>query len=307
MRRLILSLLLSCSLLPAFAQVSATRDTANPNLITLKNSLLTCVIDLANGAHIISYLYTGFNNEEIVRDVQADNGGLFKDLWTIQGWPGEFDQRKYDAEIVNAGPDEVVVKTWTTSTGKSGTQVKDDIKDFLLEKTFSLRKDERILTVRYAFTNKGENGKRPAYWSQHAIDFDGQRKNNVYWRPTESGVDWIDDAHRVSANGHWFATSATAGWNGATDPALKRGVMFLIDYNDLQQLYDNTEATTVEWMYDDVAIPAGKTWSTTMRMIPAEGFGSFTYGDEHLLAASSHRRPPPDCASSIRWPRRQLR
>lgn len=292
MRRLLLLCCLLAGLLPALAQVSATRDAAQPNLVTLKNNLVTIVIDLANGAHVVSCRYAGFANEEIVRDVKADNGGLFKDLWTIQGWPGEFDQRLYEAEIVNPGPEEAVVKTWTSSNGKSGTQVKDDIKDFLLEKTFVLRKDERILTVRYAFTNKGEKGKRPAFWSQHAFDFDGLRKNNIYWRPTESGADWIDDTHRISACGHWYATSATAGWNGATNAALKRGVMFLMDYNDLQQLYDNTAATTTEWMYDDVAVPAGKTWTTTVSMILAEGFAGFTYGDTRIVAAIEPQSTP---------------
>ncbi len=258
MRHLTIILVLLCGLVSALAQVSATRDAATPNLVTLKNEIVSYTIDLANGAHLVSIIYAGFNNEEIVRDVKSDNGGLFKDLWTIQGWPGEFDKRLYEAEIVKAGPDEAAVKTWTTSSGLSRGQAKDDIKDFLLEKTFVLRKGERILTVNYGFTNKGEKGKRPAFWSQHVLDFDGQRKNNVYWRPTTHGADWIDDAHRVSANGRWFATSAIAGWNGTTNRALQRGVMFLMDYNDLQQLYDNTAATTTEWMYDDVAARHGR-------------------------------------------------
>jgi len=292
MRHLIVLFIILIGLAPAFAQVSAVRDTANPNLIVLKNETVQCTIDLANGAHLVSFLYAGFNNEDIVRDVKADNGGLFKDLWTMQGWPGEFDKRLYEVEIVNAGPEEAVVKTWTTSTGKNGNKQVPDIADFLLEKTFSLRKGERDLIVRYAFTNKGEKGKRPAFWSQHALDFDGKRKNNVYWRPTENGVDWIDDNNRISANGHWFATSATAGWNGTTNRTMKRGVMFLMAYDDVQQIYDNTAATTTEWMYDDVAVPTGKTWTTEITMIPAAGFGTFAYGDAHLLAAIEPKDTP---------------
>ena len=133
--------------------------------------------------------------------------------------------------------------------------------------------------------DQGARGKRPAFWLQHPLDFDGMRKNNVYWRPTRHGVDWIDDGHRVSENGYWYVAQVNAGWNGTTNRALKRGVMFLMDYNDLQQLYDNTAATTTEWMYDDVAVPAGKTWSTTIKMIPAEGFATFTYGSAQLLGA----------------------
>lgn len=292
MRRLLITCLFLAGVTPVFSQTAATRDAASPNLITLKNELVTLTIDLANGAHAVSCLYAGFNNEEIVRDVKNDNGGLFKDLWTIQGWPGEFDQRRFEAEIVNAGPEEAVVKTWTTSTGKMGSKFVEDLADFRVEKTFSLRAGERVLTVRYAFTNNSVKGKRPAFWSQHAFDFDGKRKNNVYWRPTENGVDWIDDNNRVSANNRWFATGATAGWNGTTNRTLKRGVMFLMDYNDLQQLYDNTGATTTEWMYDDVAVPAGKTWTTTIKLILAEGFGAFAFGSEQLLGAIEPKDTP---------------
>jgi uncharacterized membrane protein len=292
MRHLITILLLCMGLAPVLAQVSATRDATTPSLITLKNELVSITVDLANGAHVVSFIYAGFNNEDLVRDVKNDNGGLFKDLWTTQGWPGEFDKRLYEAEIVNAGPEEAVVKTWTLSTGKWGNQVKDDLADFLLEKTFSLRKGERALTVRYALTNKAAKGKRPAFWSQHALDFDGKRKNNVYWRPTRHSVDWIDDTHRISEHGYWYIAQVNAGWNGTTNRTMKRGVMFLMDYNDLQHLYDNTAATTTEWMYDDVAIPAGKTWTTAVTMIPAEGFGTFTYGGEALLGAFEVKETP---------------
>ena len=135
-------------------------------------------------------------------------------------------------------------------------------------------------------------GKRPAFWSQNVLDFDGKRKNNVYWRPTRHCIDWIDDTHRSSEYGYWFVAHANAGWNGTTNRTMKRGVMFLMDYNDLQQLYDNTAATTTEWMYDDVAVPAGKTWITTVQMIPAEGFGTFTYGGEQLLGAFEVKDTP---------------
>jgi hypothetical protein len=292
MRHLLICWLLILGLAPAFAQVSATRDAANPHLITLKNARVSLTVDLANGAHVVSYVYAGFNGEELVRDVKNDNGGLFKDLWTTQGWPGEFDKRLYEAEIVNAGPEEAIVKTWTLSTGKLGNKFQDDLADFRVEKTFCLRTDDRALTVRYAFTNRGPKGKRPAFWSQHVLDFDGKRKNNVYWRPTRHCIDWIDDTHRVSEHGYWYIAQTNAGWNGTTNRALKRGVMFLMDYNDLQHLYDNTGATTTEWMYDDVAVPAGKTWTTSVTMIPAEGFATFTYGSETLLGAVEAKDTP---------------
>jgi hypothetical protein len=288
MRRLLL--LGVCLLtLSARADVGAVRD---GNRITLKNALLTVVVDLANGAHVVSVQYAGFSREEIVRDVQNDNGGLFKDLWTTQGWPGEFDRRLFEGEIVQAGPDEAIVRAWTVSTGQFKNQEQEDLKELRLAKTFSLRRNERVLTVRVDITNQGAKGKRPAYWSQHVLDFDGARKNNVYWRPTRHAVDWIDDAKRSSEYGYWYVARTIAGWNGVTNRTMKRGVMFLMDYSDLLHVYDNTAATTIEWMYDDVAIPAGKTWTTTIRMIPTEGFATYTHADEQLVAAFTATETP---------------
>jgi uncharacterized membrane protein len=292
MRILILLITMLAATLTANAAVTATSNGDTPNRITIRNELLTLVLDLAQGAKVVSLQYAGFDGNELLYDAKVDNGGLFKDLWTTQGWPGEFNARLYEAEIVKAGPDEAVVRTWTRSAGVFKNQEKFDLKDLLLEKTFVLRAEERVLTVRYAITNQGEKGKRPAFWSQNALDFDGQRKNNRYWRPTSHGVDWIDREHPTSANGRWYATPTVAGWNGVSNQTLRRGVMFLMDYNDLQQVYDNTQANTVEWMYDDVAVPVGKTWTTTVRMIPAEGFAAFTHGDAVLLGAVEAKETP---------------
>ena len=185
---------------------------------------------------------------------------------------------------MSSGPDEAVVRTWTMSTGFYKNQTKDDIADILLEKTFRLKAGERIVTVEYAFTNRGRAGKRIGFWSQSAVDFDGIRKNNVYWRPTRHCVDWIDLNRSTSEYGYWYTAQPVAGWNGVSNSKLKRGVMFLMNYNDLKQFYDNAAANTVEWMYDDVAIPAGKTWRTVIKMIPTEGYSGYVYGDDYLVA-----------------------
>jgi len=278
-----LALTTALSTVGARADVTAAANPGNPKVIVIRNELLRLAINLERGAHVISCTYAGFDGENIVFDWERSNGGLFKDLWYTQGWPGEFDRRTYQAEIVKAGPDEAVVKTWTMSTGVFKKRKIEDLADHLFVKTFRLKKAERMLEVTIEVTNKGDKGKRPAYWLQHALDFDGERKNSVYWRSTQFGVDWISDEQRVSDCGFWYVAKVNAGWNGVTNPKLRRGVMFLIDYNDLQQVYDNTAANTIEWMYDDVAIPAGKTWRTVVRMIPTEGFAGYSYADEQII------------------------
>jgi hypothetical protein len=255
-----------------------------PDVIEMANDLLTVRIDLARGARVVSFVYKGFDNQDVVYDVKADTGGLVKDLWTAQGWPGEFDKRRYESQVMKNGPAEAVLETATLSMGIAKGKTNETLSDLRLVKTFTLRDGDRGLHVKVAITNDGAIGKRPAYWSQHALDFDGKRKNTLYWRPTRHGVDMISLATGTeSPNGYWYVAPPTAGWNGATNAAVARGMMFLMDYNAVQQLYDNCAATTVEWMYDDTAIPVGKTWVTEMTLIPTEGFAGYRHGDHRVV------------------------
>ncbi|MFM8633585.1 MAG: hypothetical protein ACKOEX_02045 [Planctomycetia bacterium] len=256
-----------------------------PDVVEMKNDLVTVRIDLARGARVASFVYKGFDNEDVVYDIKADNGGLCKDLWTTQGWPGEFDGRRYESKIVKNDAAEAVLETSTVSTGLVKGAIDQTLSDLAIVKTYSLRDGDRALRVALAITNPATTGKRPAYWSQHAFDFDGQRKNTRYWRPTRHGIDMISLGTGLeSPNGYWYVAPPTAGWNGATNAAVRRGLMFLLDYNAVQQLYDNCAANTLEWMYDDTAIPAGKTWTTEMAVIPTEGFTGYRHGDNTLVA-----------------------
>jgi hypothetical protein len=257
----------------------------NPNIVELKNDLLTVRVDLARGARVASFLYKGFENQDVVFDYAASggNGGLCKDLWTVQGWPGEFDKRKFESKIVSSGPGEVVLQAWTTSTGESRKGIDEKLSDLKLTKTFTLRQGDRALHLKVEIANNGSKGKRPAYWFQNAIDFDGERKHNLYWRPTRHAVDMISKGVE-SEYGYWYVAVPRAGWNGVTNAKLKRGIMFLMDYNSTQQLYDNCDANTLEWMYEDTAIPAGKTWITDITLIPTEGYAGYRYGDPDIVA-----------------------
>ncbi|MFM7292584.1 MAG: hypothetical protein ACKO6B_15345, partial [Planctomycetia bacterium] len=256
-----------------------------PDVVEMKNDLVTVRIDLARGARVASFVYKGFDNEDVVYDIKADNGGLCKDLWTTQGWPGEFDGRRYESKIVKNDAAEAVLETSTVSTGLVKGAIDKTLSDLTIVKTYSLRDGDRALRVALAVTNPATTGKRPAYWSQHAFDFDGQRKNTRYWRPTRHGIDMISLGTGLeSPNGYWYVAPPTAGWNGATNAAVRRGLMFLLDYNAVQQLYDNCQSNTLEWMYDDTAIPAGKTWTTEMAVIPTEGFTGYRHGDNALVA-----------------------
>lgn len=262
---------------------SVSRTKTNPDIVELRNGLLGVQVDLSRGARVSSFRYKAFNSDDIVFDYQHSNGGLIKDLWTTQGWPGEFDKRKFDAEIVSAGPDEAVLRAWTTVTGDFKNKRNPELEGLILKKTFKLSKGSRVLKVQVEVENVTATSKRFAYWSQNALNFDGSLRKIFFWRPVQHGVDMIG-TKRESEYGFWYTAVPRAGWNGVTDPEMERGVVFLMDYNSVEQLYDNTAAFTAEWMYDPVAVPSGKTWKTEIQVVPTEGFAGYSHADQDIIA-----------------------
>jgi len=258
----------------AWAGASASR---NGDTLTLQNGLLTLTVDLKMGARIDSFLYKPFG-ENIIYPVK-DSGGILMDHVWEQTWPGEFLSRRYEAEIVKAGPDEAVVRVWTMGE-------KETTKGIRFERRLTLKDGERALRCTVSLANTATEGKVTGYWSQNNFWFGG--KEGMTWaRPMTRGVDLTgQDAQgkHWSTNAWYYIDDATAGWNGTFHRERRQGVMCLFDYNDLWRIYDNLEAVTTEWMYDKVAIPAGKTWSTEIALIPVAGGTGFKHGGAELVA-----------------------
>lgn len=265
-----LILLVMC-VLPLWAATAREEKLATGGrLFILENTALKVVLDLNHGARIVNYTYAPFK-DNLIYDPGSNGGMLMDHVWE-QIWPGEFLSRKYDGEIVKAGPDEAVVKVWTTGVG-------DTIKGLRLERTLTLTGDARLLHCKVALSNTVTEGRVTGYWSQ----------NNLFFRGMKDGVRWYRSGTRgVVAMGPnewpWNVDDSTAGWNGVADAVVPGGVMFLMDYNDLWQTYDNSYAITTEWFYDKVAIPAGKTWTTDIYLIPSKGNHGYRYGSKNVVA-----------------------
>lgn len=260
-------LLIACHS-PATAAVSAVRE---GDLITVQNSVLKFTINLAKGASLSDYVYAPFRQN--ITDLGW--GGLLYDHVWEQMWPGEFLNRKYEAEIVNAGPDEVVVRVWTI--GKENS-----VKDVRLERTMRLRDNDRVLRCSVVLTNTADAGRVTGYWNQSIFWFNGTRDSMQWHQPTARGT----------SHDGWFVDDFTAGWLGTTSSNLPGGLIFVMDYNDLFRLYPNSVSVTTEWMYDKVAIPPGKSWQTSFTVMPVKGMPAFSYGSRYLVANANITQVP---------------
>ena len=256
----------------------AATATKDGDRLTMQNDLISLTVDLKNGARVDTFVYKPFGGN-IIYPVASQGGLLMDHVWE-QTWPGEFLFRKYDGEVVKNGPDEAAVRVWTV-----GDQT--TTKGIRFERLISLKDGERALRCQVSLTNTTADGKITGYWNQNNMWFGGKKEGMTWARPAVRGVDYLG----LDARGEpWFGSSwfyiddATAGWNGVFNREQQQGMMCLMDYNDLWRIYDNTGAMTTEWMYDKVAIPGGKTWTTKVALMPVAGMTGFKHGSANLIA-----------------------
>jgi uncharacterized membrane protein len=262
----------------AAAPILAATATKTGTTITMQNDVITLTIDLKTGARVDSYFYKPFG-QNIIYPVK-DNGGLLLDHVTDQMWPGEFLGRTYDSEVVKNGPDEAVVRVWTDGQQPA-------TKGFRFERLITLKEGDHALYCTLTIRNIGDLGRMTAYWAQNCYWFGAKKEDTTWSRPGTRGIDrlGLDDKGDFWMTTDWyFVEDATAGWNASYNKDMQQGMMFLMNYNDLHQIYDNCSAVTTEWMYDKVAIPVGKAWTTDITIIPVAGMTGFTDGTPNLIA-----------------------
>lgn len=268
---LLLSLSTSCAL--AQCRIQKLGDT-----LVLQNELLKLSIDLKNGARVSEFFYEPFK-ENIVYPVKSNGGMLMDHIWE-QTWPGEFLFRKYNAEILKKTPEEASIRVWTMGEGET-------VRGVRFERVITLRGGSRALLCTVSLTNTSNKGRLTGYWIQNNFWLGGRKEGLTWWRPSTRGIDTmgLDASGKQWFSYNWYYVSdPTAGWTAVSSPEIKKGLMLLMDYNDLWRFYDNASAVTTEWMYDKVAIPPGKTWKTDIIIIPVLGMEGFTYGSRYLIA-----------------------
>ena len=113
----------------------------------------------------------------------------------------------------------------------------------------------------------------------------GDMEGEIYFRPSVTGISRGAFAHPVE--GDDWVHDPTAGWSTVVDAKTNENLVFLMNYHDVDKIYNCIGRTTVEWMYDWVGIPAGKTWKTVYRIVPAGGFAKFSHASKNVLANNS--------------------
>ncbi len=255
-------------------------------IITVENDILRFTIDLKNGARISEYFYKPFD-ENIVYPISSAGGMLMDHVWE-QIWPGEFLNRKYEYRIIKNTPEEASISVWTIGN-------EETTKGLKFERIITLKENDRFIHCRVLVSNPTNEGRIIGYWNQNNFWFGGKKEGMEWARPSTTGVDrmGIDENGNSWFSKRWYyVDDPISGWNGTYNKKLQKGLMFLMDYNDLWRIYDNAAAVTTEWMYDRVAIPSGKTWVTDIYIIPVYGIDGFEYGSLNFICNLSTNEIP---------------
>lgn len=269
----------------------------NGNDIFIDNGKIKIVISPERGGIISSYIYNSCEN--IIPDKKKYMGLFMDHLWG-QSWPGELVESPYKTKEIKKGKSKVELTLEKEVSGVWRGFKQDIIKGLIIEKKYIIDSDKSSVICKVRVINPTDEGKLPAYWIQNVffIGGDYNAESDVFFRPSIRGI--RRSIYRKGGND--FIKDPYAGWSAAIDTEKEEGIVFLMDYNYLDMLYNCGGNTTLEWMYDKIPIPSKKYWETEAMLIPFKGIKNITHCSKNLLCALkiSHSRKEVVISHKIR-------
>jgi len=214
--------------------------------------------------------------------------GLFVDHFLGQPFPGELAQAKYNSQVLERGPDRVVIEFQTTN--------KDNVVVF---RKMTFTTDSPVIRVNFGMINQGAQSIVWGLWSQSPMYVSGVKENNRYFRPDCRGVNasgWNEKTKCM--DGDDYVRHPYAGWTAALNTQTGEGLVWLVDYNWLKWLYNCNTAWTIEWFYYYTNLPKGGKWETEYDMLLVKGFPCFCHASTNLVAGMTMAPAKPGDASS---------
>lgn len=253
----------------AMSLAAAPTVDSNPTgICRLQNELVRLTVDVDHGGRISQLGYLPSNHE------YADKKGLCLaiDHFVEQAWPGELMEAKY--EVAGQGADEkrAFVKLRRTVTGQWQGKTLDSLSGLVLEKEVWIEAGSRTVGVRLRILNSTSAPKQMQYWVQHIYTLGGDPAKQVYFRPSRRGISQLHFEH--GNVGDDWVREPNAGWTAGFSNASGNALVFVMDFQKLEALYNCAQAGTQEWMMEPAAVPPNGAWETTYFLIPCQQTGS---------------------------------
>ncbi len=277
-----LGLILGLCLLsvPLLAAEIGERTIEGQKYLVLKSDSLEALVAPHRGGQIVSLVY--LKNGQQVGNSGALTNGLFSDHDLKQPHPGELMQATYQAERLPVAADGTVsVRVSRLAQGGWRNETLPSLAGMLYEKTYTLAPHAPVLRLTARITNQSQEDRLADYWLQSVARV-GNGDRNYYFRPAPTGLSVISSDDYTVHN--QFVTDPVAGWMAALSRRSRLGLVYLVDYDHLDRLYNCNTAFTQEFMYERVPLPPGKSWETSVQLRVVEDFDSVTYASGRLVA-----------------------
>ncbi|MDD5706707.1 MAG: hypothetical protein PHR35_12355 [Kiritimatiellae bacterium] len=263
------------------ATVSLTRENGK---FRMENEALRLTVNPAMGGMVDSFLVKASGRELI-----GEGCSLLADHFWQQPWPGEFMGAVYQVVVVTNTPEVATLEAACVSKGWSGSTAQNDIR---VARRMTLRAGSPLVEVSIRLENTGTVGRVAGYWSQQIFYADGEKQaKQRFFRPTVRGVSeatYESTTGRTAVEGgapDGFVRDPQQGWMAVLDADSRRGLAFVMRYDELMFLYNCMNHFTTEWQYRSTGIPAGKAWTTDFVFYPVAGLPRVDYASHRLVAA----------------------
>lgn len=244
--------------------------------ILIKNEFFDVEFAPETGAAAISFKTRYSNRQWCYPKTGVVFGGLFKDNFVGQGYPGELPLARYDYQIIKNTQKEVVVKFQTLTKG-----------GILVYKKIHFFSNSPFIKVDFGMENKTNTSIVKGLWPKFDIYISGEKEHNRYFRPDIHGINvsgWNEEKKYMG--GVDFIKYPFAGWTAAINTKTGEGLVWLMDYNYLKWLYNCNSAWTIEWFYDSITLPKGKKWETTYYLILIKGFDNISHASKNIICGT---------------------
>ncbi|MBI4025228.1 MAG: hypothetical protein HY360_09635 [Verrucomicrobia bacterium] len=245
--------------------------------LDLDNGLVALRIAPERGARIVRFT-PKFSGKNWVHP--EPTFGMALDHFAGQGHPGELDKVTYQYKLLQERAATVVELRARTAQGTRAVPAGID-----LCKRIVLTPASAGVTLTYTLTNTTSNAFRVAFMPKFDLYVSGDRAENYYYRPSAKGLDiaWPGGDGQPD-HGDVFVKNPICGWTAALNRKTREGLAFIMNYNDLQWLYNCLPCNTVEWLCDPVSLQPAASWRTEVNLVPFQGLTNITFASRNFVA-----------------------
>jgi hypothetical protein len=240
------------------------------------------------------------------KDRFAGGGGILMDCLWEQDWRfQELGYKAYKYTVLKNGPDEAKVAFETDIIGWLGMNnsgiISKLLSDLTMRRTVTLKRGQPFFRFDIEFINKGRYAKRPTFWVHNASHitakadkkaYYGQKTTDTMIRPTARGLSAIgknQEAFPAVPRGEHFLDDFNAGWTANINSERREGIVYLMDYDSVDKLY-NSGTQTTEWFYNGILVPKSNPWRGTVYILPTIGLTHVSYANEYFIVQLDTQR-----------------